>query len=92
MIVFQIITFFHAGFKLDSISCSPTFNIGLEDIHAIQTKLDDFFTLIKEADNPHIIVIDFFQQIWKINREKNEKALMQTIIQYRIIGFFCQKG
>lgn len=77
---FQIITSFRIGFKLDSLSGSPTFDLGLGDIQAPQTTLDEIFAYINEADKPCIIAIDEFQQIGEY-REKNVEALLRTKIQ-----------
>lgn len=77
---FQIITSFRIGFKLDSLSGSPTFDLGLGDIQAPQTTLDEIFAYINEADRPCIIAIDEFQQIGEY-KEKNVEALLRTKIQ-----------
>lgn len=77
---FQIITSFRIGFKLDSLSGSPTFDLGLGDIQAPQKTLDEIFAYINEADRPCIIAIDEFQQIGEY-KEKNIEALLRTKIQ-----------
>lgn len=60
---FQIISSFRIGFKLDSMTGEPSFDLGLGDIQAPQTSLDEIFAYIEEADKPCIIAIDEFQQI-----------------------------
>ena len=77
---FQIISSFRVGFKLDTLSGMPTFDLGLGDILVPQTTLDEIFAYIEEADNPRIIAIDEFQQI-NTYAEKNTEALLRTKIQ-----------
>ena len=77
---FQIITSFRVGFKLDAITGAPTFDLGLGDIQAPQTTLDEIFAYIEEADKPCIIAIDEFQQIGTY-AENNVEALLRTKIQ-----------
>ncbi len=77
---FQIISSFRVGFKLDSMTGSPSFDIGLGDIQMPQTTLDEIFAYINEADKPCIIAIDEFQQIGEY-AEKNVEALLRTKIQ-----------
>lgn len=77
---FQIISSFRIGFKLDSLSGNPTFDLGLGDIQAPQTTLDEIFAYINETDKPCIIAIDEFQQIGEY-AEKNVEALLRTKIQ-----------
>ena len=77
---FQIISSFRIGFKLDSLSGNPTFDLGLGDIQAPQTTLDEIFAYINETDKPCIIAIDEFQQIDEY-AEKNVEALLRTKIQ-----------
>ena len=69
---FQMITSFRVGFKLDTMTGAPSFDLGLGDIQAPQTTLDEIFAYIDEADRPCIIAIDEFQQIC---REKCRGAL-----------------
>lgn len=77
---FQIISSFRVGFKLDVMTGTPSFDLGLGDIHAPQSTLDEIFTYIEEADRPCIIAIDEFQQIGEYP-EKNVEALLRTLIQ-----------
>ena len=77
---FQVISSFRIGFKLDSLSGNPIFDLGLGDIQAPQTTLDEIFAYINEADKPCIIAIDEFQQIGEY-AEKNVEALLRTKIQ-----------
>ena len=77
---FQVISSFRIGFKLDSMTGEPSFDLGLGDIQAPQTSLDEIFAYIEEADKPCIIAIDEFQQICEY-AEKNVEALLRTKIQ-----------
>lgn len=77
---FHVIGSLRMGFKLDSMTGTPTFDLGLGDIQAPQTTLDEIFAYINEADKPCIIAIDEFQQIGGY-AEKNVEALLRTKIQ-----------
>lgn len=77
---FQVIGSLRMGFKLDSMTGTPTFDLGLGDIQTPQTTLDEIFAYINEADKPCIIAIDEFQQIGEY-AEKNVEALLRTKIQ-----------
>ena len=55
---FQVIASLRMGFKLDSMTGTPTFDLGLGDIQTPQTTLDEIFAYINEADKPCIIAID----------------------------------
>ena len=77
---FQIISSFRMGFKLDAMSGTPTFDLGLGDIQAPHTTLDEIFSYIEVADKPCIIAIDEFQQIGEY-ADKNVEALLRTKIQ-----------
>lgn len=77
---FQVITSFRVGFKLDAMTGAPSFDLGLGDIQAPQTTLDEIFAYIEESDKPCIIAIDEFQQIGEY-AEKNVEALLRTRIQ-----------
>ena len=77
---FQTISSFRMGFKLDTMTGAPSFDLGLGDVQAPQTTLDEIFAYIEEADKPCIIAIDEFQQIGEY-AEKNVEALLRTKIQ-----------
>ena len=77
---FQIITSFRVGCKLDPFTGMPSLDLGLGDIQAPQTTLDEIFAYINEADKSCIIAIDEFQQIGEY-AEKNVEALLRTKIQ-----------
>jgi hypothetical protein len=65
---------------LDATTGAPSFDLGLGDIQAPQTTLDEIFAYIEEADKPCIIAFDEFQQIGAY-AEKNVEALLRTNIQ-----------
>lgn len=77
---FQIISSLRIGFKLDNMTGEPSFDIGLGDIHAPQTTLDEIFEYLESADKPCVVAIDEFQQIGNYE-EKNIEALLRTKIQ-----------
>lgn len=78
---FSIISSLRAGFKLDAITGEPTFDIGLGDIHAAETTLDEIFAYLEQADKPCIVAIDEFQQIGNYG-EKNVEAILRTKVQH----------
>lgn len=88
---FQVITSFRVGFKLAPLSGAPSFDLGLGDIKAPQTTLDEIFAYIEEADMPCIIAIDEFQQIGEY-AEKNVEALLRTKIQQCHRALFIFSG
>lgn len=77
---FQILTSLRVGFKLDTVTGEPSFDIGLGDIQTPQTTLDEIFTYLETADKPCVVAIDEFQQISGFE-EKNIEALLRTKIQ-----------
>lgn len=77
---FQMIASFRVGFKLDAVTGEPGFDIGLGDIQAPRTTLDEIFRYLESADKPCIVAIDEFQQIGSYE-EKNVEALLRTKIQ-----------
>lgn len=77
---FQIVTSLRMGFRLDALTGEPTFDIGLGDIQAPQTTLDEIFEYLESADRPCIVAIDEFQQVGTYEG-KNIEALLRTKIQ-----------
>ena len=77
---FQTIASLRIGAKLDPMSGLPSLDLGLGDIQAPQTTLDEIFSYLNEADKPCIVAIDEFQQIGEY-KEKNVEALLRTKIQ-----------
>lgn len=77
---FQVISSLRVGFKMDTITGAPTFDIGLGDITAPEMTLEQIFTFLETADKPCIVAFDEFQQITNYP-EKNVEALLRTHIQ-----------
>lgn len=77
---FQVISSLRIGFKLDAITGSPTFDIGLGDITSPEMTLEQVFAFLESADKPCIVAFDEFQQITNYP-EKNIEALLRTQIQ-----------
>lgn len=88
---FNIISSLRIGFKLDTITGEPTFDIGLGDIQSPQTTLDEIFQYLECADKPCIVAIDEFQQIGNY-AEKNVEALLRTKIQQSTNTSFIFSG
>ena len=78
---FSIITSLRIGFKLDSITGEPILELGLGDIHAPETTLEEIFIYLEKADKPCIVAIDEFQQISSYP-EKNLEAILRTKVQH----------
>ena len=78
---FSVISSLRAGFKLDSVTGEPTFDIGLGDIHTAETTLDEIFAYLEQADKSCIVAIDEFQQIGNYT-EKNVEAILRTKVQH----------
>ena len=68
------------GFRLDSVTGEPSFELSLGDIHAPETTLDEIFRYLESAEQPCIVAIDEFQQIGTYS-ESNVEAMLRTKIQ-----------
>ncbi len=77
---FQVISSLRIGFKLDAVTGSPAFDIGLGDITSPEMTLEQVFSFLELADKPCVVAFDEFQQIANY-QEKNIEALMRTHIQ-----------
>lgn len=77
---FTTIKSLRPGFKLDSVTGEPVFDIGLGSIEQPQTTIDEIFAYLEAADKPCIVAIDEFQQITNYS-EKNVEALLRTKTQ-----------
>ncbi len=77
---FQIISSLRVGFKLDALTGSPAFDIGLGDIAAPEMTLEQVFAFLEAADRPCVVAFDEFQQVTRYP-EKNIEALLRTYIQ-----------
>jgi len=67
-----------SGFSYDWAG-TPSFTIGVGDIHTPEKTLSEIFDYLKKADKPCIVAIDEFQQVAKIG--ENIEALLRTYVQ-----------
>lgn len=77
---FSIISSLRPAFKLDPLTGSPTFDIGIGEIHEAAFTLGEIFKYLEAADQLCIVAIDEFQQIGQYP-ETNIEALLRTHIQ-----------
>jgi AAA+ ATPase superfamily predicted ATPase len=77
---FSMISSLRPAFKLDPTSGSPTFDIGIGEIHQAEFTLEEIFKYLESSGQRCIVAIDEFQQIAKYP-EKNMEALLRTQIQ-----------
>lgn len=70
----------NAGFSIDPQTGTPSFSIGLGQIHSPEISLDQIFCYLEDSECPCIVAIDEFQQISQYE-EKNVEALLRTKIQ-----------
>lgn len=76
----QVVTSLRAGFKIDSLTGQPSFELGVGTIDNPATTLDEIFEYLESADKPCIVAIDEFQQIAEYP-EDNVEALLRSKIQ-----------
>ena len=88
---FAVISSLRAGFKLDQLSGTPVFDIGIGEIKSPEFTLEEIFKYLNTADKPCIIAIDEFQQIAKYP-EKNIEAILRTHIQKTTKSAFIFSG
>jgi AAA+ ATPase superfamily predicted ATPase len=88
---FSIIASLRPAFKLDETSGTPVFDIGIGEIRAAETTLEEIFRYLNAADKPCIVAIDEFQQIAKYP-EKNMEAILRTHIQKTTKSTFIFSG
>jgi hypothetical protein len=79
-IFFQTVTSLRPAYKLDSLTGTPVFDIGIGEIRQPEFSLGQIFAYLESADKPCIVAIDEFQQISKYP-EKNIEAILRTHIQ-----------
>lgn len=77
---FDMISSLRPAFKLDSTTGTPTFDIGIGEIHQAAFTLEEIFKYLEAADHHCIVAIDEFQQIGQYP-EKNIEAVLRTYIQ-----------
>ena len=78
---FSIISSLRPAFKIDSITGSPTFDIGIGEIAEPAFSLEQIFNYLEAADKPCLVAIDEFQQIASYS-EHNIEAVLRTHIQH----------
>ena len=77
---FTVITSLRPAFKIDEMTGSPVFDIGIGEIRAAEFTLEEIFNYLEKANKRCIVAIDEFQQIEKYP-EKNIEAVLRTYVQ-----------
>ena len=77
---FHVISSLRPAFKLDPMTGSPVFDIGIGEIVRPEYSLEQIFAFLEGADKPCVVAIDEFQQIARYP-EKNIEAILRTHIQ-----------
>ena len=77
---FQIIKSLRAGFKIDSLTGEPKFELGIGAVENPVTTLEEVFAYLESAENPCVLALDEFQQVAEF-REKRVEALLRGLIQ-----------
>ena len=77
---FLAITSLRPAFKIDEVTGSPVFDIGIGEIRTAEFTLEEIFNYLNIADKQCIVAIDEFQQIEKYP-EKNIEAVLRTYVQ-----------
>lgn len=77
---FQIIKSLRAGFKIDSLTGEPKFELGIGAVENPATTLEEVFAYLESAENPCVLALDEFQQVAEF-REKRVEALLRGLIQ-----------
>jgi AAA+ ATPase superfamily predicted ATPase len=78
---FSTITSLRPAFKLDSVTGTPTFDIGMGEIRQPEVSLEQIFRYLEKANKRCVVAIDEFQQVAKFP-EKSVEALLRTHIQH----------
>lgn len=86
----NILTSVKAGISFDMYGM-PSWTLGVGDISAPATTLDEIFRFLREADKPCFVALDEFQQITRYGDESIEAAL-RTHIQYCPNAHFVFSG
>ena len=77
---FSVISSLRPAFKLDEMTGTPVFDIGIGEIRSAEITLEEIFKYLNSSDKPCIVAIDEFQQIAKYP-EKNIEAILRTHVQ-----------
>jgi hypothetical protein len=67
-------------FSMDPASGMPVFSVGIGEISAPETTLEEIFAFLEKADKPCIVAIDEFQRIADYE-QKNVEAILRSRIQ-----------
>ncbi len=87
---FSFIKSLRVGFRIDSISGEPTFDIGVGDIEHPDKTIRELFDYMEASAKPCILAIDEFQQIREYP-ESTTEAFIRTMVQQcsRTSFIFC---
>ena len=77
---FRIVSSLKVGFRMDPVTGEPGLDIGVGDIKAPETTLDEIFRYLETSERRCIVAIDEFQQIGTY-AQTNVEALLRTKIQ-----------
>jgi len=77
---FELISSLRPAFKLDTLTGTPTFDIGLGELQQAAFTLEEIFEYLEAAEMPCIVAIDEFQQIGQYP-EENIEAVLRTHVQ-----------
>ena len=77
---FNTIKTLRVGFKIDSITGEPRFEMSIGAIEEPETTLEEIINFLEKADKPCIVAIDEFQQIADF-QEKRPEAVLRGLIQ-----------
>lgn len=89
--IFQTLKSLRPGFKIDTITGEPTFELGLGAIENPTATLEEIFTYLEGADKPCIVAFDEFQQIGEF-RDNRVEALLRGYIQSSSRSLFVFSG
>lgn len=78
--LFTFLKSLRIGFKIDSLSGEPSFDIGIGDIEHPDKTIKEVFEYMEASDKPCILAIDEFQQIREYP-ETTTEAFIRTLVQ-----------
>ncbi|MDR2775128.1 MAG: ATPase [Tannerella sp.] len=88
---FALISSLRPAFKLDELTGTPIFDVGIGEISKPEFTLEEIFKYLQNADKQCIVAIDEFQQIVNYP-EKNMEAVLRTHIQRSTNSAFIFAG
>ena len=77
---FQVLKSLRAGFKLDTVTGEPRFELSLGAIDNPETTLEEIFSYLESSPMPCIVAFDEFQQISEFG-DRRVEALLRGMIQ-----------